>query len=577
MRFLTIFLFSIIFLGISCTKDPDLTTVIEEPFVPVIKEEVNTLVISASDLFPSTTPFSCIIDGEEYFSQQSKILYVENLPFRESGYPIVLKAEGHFDEIRHIYPTEDGHINLHVQMRAEKFADLESFGASEGGTIKSSSVDITIDPYSLVDVSGNTYEGNVNVWARRVHGTYIFGLRAFPHNQIIEDGQSSTMNTLGGVNLILRDEMMNPLFLKEGSFAKISYEISEEEVDIPNDLEMRYFDKVNSEWRRLGIAEKEGEKWVGNVSELGMLICGIPHESRVAQLRFVTEGGVIIPNALISVYTKYKNHLGIGFSDSQGNLRIHVPIDQEFRLRHFIYATNSFHYKEYSNVTSGEGIIVLDDFVVPSDEDFTIYNGETIDCDGELNKTSAMVISPFEEEYYQDYVFADKDGKYRFAHPKAAAAGIFVYFFDYHYKSISSGFLINIEDHISTDFGSYWNCGQHEYFINYKIDDEFYNYTFENRYSFVNNESILTSSVFNGANHDNKTVIVVDDDEEGLGPSSKIKQLSIKYNIGNIKYSFVCYGDCDFTMNIEKVTDDCYEGYITQNGNSVGFFRIPRN
>lgn len=454
-----------IMFGNSCTKEHDMIHIEEEPFIPIVNVEVESLVVSIGE----DIPFSCLINNQIYTSEGSGILLIEKLILDKSGSSVLIQSDGYYDEIRYVIPSLNSNMHIEVTLtsiipNSNITKEIEGFNAKEGGTIDVYRSEISFEPNSLIDATGVTYEGEVNVFATDIfNGAYSFSIRRFPQNSFIEDRRHMTLNIVGGYNLLLRDEMMNPLYLKEGSSANIKFNYNgTPSIPIPDVLKMMTYDVDSDDWISMGSAEKDGEEWKGEIDNFGIITWGVEHESRIAELKLVTEEGVKVPNKFVWLYTDLETPFSMSFSDSDGNIRINVPVGVEFSIRtierklpHPVLS------KEYSIVGSGiEEFLLLDDIKLPS-EYYQVYSGSVIGCNSDVILNSAIIGKgpiDFGVNRHNAYIFSDENGILDFAYPIVNSDQIVMRAYNFDLKHTSQEYFIDNNDDVAIDFGDLKVC-----------------------------------------------------------------------------------------------------------------------
>ncbi len=458
--------FTILLLGISCSKEHDMTHIEEEPFTPITKLEIESLIISVGE----DIPFSCTIDNQTYTSLGGGTLLLKNISLERQGNSVLVQSDGYFDEIRYVIPRLGAHMHLEVALSRLKLnagycRELDGFNAKEGGRISGFSIDIDIEPNVIVDESGEIFEGEVNVFACNVFdGAYVSNIRRFPHNQYVENGVSKNQNIGGGLNIVLLDNSDNRLYLKKGMTANLQFKVqSAEQLGIPDKMDMMYYDFDNDDWKDMGTVEKEGEYWSGTVNNLGLIVWGTTYETRVAKIKLMTDEGVVVPNKYVWLFTELSTPHSLAFSDDEGYIKINVPIGAEFWMRTLeLNGANVVKSQEYEIVGNGqEDIIELEDFVLNS-EFYQIYNGNVIDCDDKVVSNSAIIMEGFSVSFnkpsFLNYIFSNDVGEFNFAQTKTNVNPFKMKAFNFETDQISpENNVFNFEENI-VDFGSLLLC-----------------------------------------------------------------------------------------------------------------------
>jgi len=583
MRNGIVYFFALILFGISCSSEHDMVQIEEEPFVPISNVETKSLAISLS----RDVHFSCVINDHEYFSEIPGILIIEDLLLKKEGNMILIKSEGYYDEMRYVIPSPGARLYLEVRMSEHTY--FGGFNAKEGGAIVIKDIELVFAQNSIVDAEGNDFEGEVRASAKHTRSElYVTESRRFPQNNFVLNGKNHTLNLSGGVDLMLIDDMMNPLFLKEDAMVEIGFKVfSSEGQQAPDLLEVLLYDQEDEEWKRIGHANKDGERWYGNLNELGRLIWGVPYESRLAEIKCITDIGDAVPNTFVFLYTEYGNPMSIGFSDGEGNLRIYVPVNEPFVLRTFEFCNSIFVSQEYSGVhDDGEEILMLENFVFESfthRHNYDVIRGEATNCMGEIIEESAIILPT--RHGHNSIIFSDEDGSFDFIFPKCSDPQIKLSMLDVSSNTMSNEYLFETTDEPLIELGTVLICDEYEYFINYSINDREYPFPIKaKRTTVFNNPSYTTVFVANAtqqSSSDNQTVIFFDHEETLIKGVYDIDALKINFDNVLYSYDFECNSECNGTVNIVQQNSYlAYEGIISHTDPNTlevikGAFRIP--
>ncbi|MDF1696577.1 MAG: hypothetical protein P1U56_12125 [Saprospiraceae bacterium] len=466
MKIRLLILFSIIILASSCTKEQDITTIIEEPFTPITNIEIESLVVTIKE----DIPFTVTIDDQVFTSLGGGVLLMKNVLLSKMGSQVVVRSTGYFDEVRYVIPNLGANHHLEVELSKIKVEssfcnEFESFDAASGGVFSGFRVNIEIEPNAIVDAAGNIYDGTVRVFACNIFaGAYFSNNRKFPHHVTVQDGKFITQNIGGGLNIVMLDNLDNRLFLKEGVETKLSFELqNSEQVGLPDELDLTYYDFTENKWINIGAVVKQGDQWEGKLSHLGLVTWGPSFESKIARIRVSTEDGVVIPNKQIYLFTDLATPHCVAFTDNEGYCTIPIPLETSFTIRTF-QSLGAFIFadKEFPIVTyGGEEIIELEDFLIDP-AFFQVYLGQVLDCNEQVVKNSALVMgnesNNFAGNEVSSYFFSRGNGTFHFAQLKTEKNPIKMQAFDFDTDNISDVYNTWNYQEETVEFGSLSIC-----------------------------------------------------------------------------------------------------------------------
>lgn len=581
-------MFSIIFLGISCTKEHDIVDIDEEPFTPVSNIELGTLVVTVN----IDEPFTCTINDQVYSNDRPGVILIENLLLKKEGNLILIKSDEYFDETRYVIPSLGAHAYLEVDMT--RLNSLANFNAKEGGAISLSRLEIEIAPNMIVDAQGNPYEGEVNVALKNTFsGAYSSQIRKFPQNLKTINDELTLLHFLDGYDLEIADQMMNPLFVKEGFSASFKIKIRDEtNQTIPDILEMRHFDNEKSTWEKIGSVEKNGDWWTGTIYDFGKINVGTPYNCRPAQVKLITEEGLIVPNKFVLLTLGTSTPFSLGFSDNEGNIRIHIPLDKEFSLATLERNAmlDPIKYQKYDIVNmDDEELLILDDFVLNSEE-YQRYTGFINDCNGQLIKESAFILEDAKDIFsiseFTSYFFSNEEGFYDFARPKNSSEFRTVRSLDISTNTQSIEYSIPNNVEYNVDFENFPICNEFETYITYKIEENIYTYVFNSNYTSTfldpNYASYFSADALNNSSESSQITFTIEHGSVFYTQSThQIKDMKIRFENGPSNFSFDCTEDCNHLLVIKNITNEYIEGIIkytddTNEQITVGTFRLPK-
>jgi hypothetical protein len=230
-------------------------------FRGVVKDVTGALL---SDVKVSTGTAGTTTDGEGVFTF-TEVGIVENravLKFDKSGYFPITRSGVKANE-----------MNLEVVMQPKgnsACTSQETFAAGAAKTLKAGDMQVSLPASSLVKADGSAYTGNVKAdifyldpnnpdLATLMPGGDLIALRS--------DDSQVKLITYGMAEVTLTDDSGNPLQLREGAEAEMTYPIpAGKEDNLPATIPLWYFDEDRGIWVEEGMATRNGDAYVGKVT-----------------------------------------------------------------------------------------------------------------------------------------------------------------------------------------------------------------------------------------------------------------------------------------------------------------------
>jgi uncharacterized protein (TIGR02145 family) len=259
--------------------------------------------------------------------------------FEKLGFITIEKA-GYFKGSRSFLPLENGANRLEIQLLPKTLSG--AFNSNSGGNINAGSLQMTFPMNAIVQANGEPYSGNVNVFARAID----------PSAQEMFDQMPGEL--LGGLNdslRILRSFGMaavellgsnnESLQLAGGQNATLRFTIPEGILsEAPETIDWWSFDEETGYWKHEGIAQKQGNEYIGQASHFSWWNCDVP-ENFVELVGEVFDfNNVPISDALVNVDTE---SLGTGrvYTNQQGVFTGRVPRNQVINISFSIICIES--------------------------------------------------------------------------------------------------------------------------------------------------------------------------------------------------------------------------------------------
>jgi len=251
----------------SCKKDkPD------KPSDPVVNMQTIDLTGFVKDtngnpmsgVKVTTGTASAITDGKgEYSFGEAEVVDGRAvLKFEKSGYFTLIRSLEKRDDLfiaAVLYPKGNSDISLHT-----------TFDASKETTLKVSGMKVDISASAIMRADGSAYSGNVTADMLYLDpNNKNFG-NMMPGGDLLAtrtDESTVMLVSYGIVKVLLTDDAGNPLQLKSGSPANITYPIpAGMEEDAPPTMPHWYFDEQKGIWIEDGVLTLQGNVYVGTAT-----------------------------------------------------------------------------------------------------------------------------------------------------------------------------------------------------------------------------------------------------------------------------------------------------------------------
>lgn len=209
----------------------------------------------------------------------------------------------------------------------------DSFIGSTGGTVSNAdgSASVQFGANSLVDESGATHTGNVNVDVAILDASDSGELSAFPGDFSGRDdtGTDGQLASYGALGVEITDDNGNSLDLASGESSDINIPVSGDPNAAPDTIPLFFYDSETGVWMQEGTATKteiSAGVWayVGTVNHYSWWNADVLYEQAFLNGRVVTASGDAVAGARITSVGQDYNGEGEATSDASGNFRVPV-------------------------------------------------------------------------------------------------------------------------------------------------------------------------------------------------------------------------------------------------------------
>lgn len=307
--------------------------------------------------------------------------YFEISGVGNSQYTVIsAEKEGYFNNYETYIPSRDANAKSQTRMQMTTRQMTDAFDSSAGGNITiGNQSKVSFQANSIVNTSNEVYNGSVEVYSHYIDPSHDNVNQIMPGNLMARDADDElgVLQSFGMVNIELQSPSGEKLNINQPATI---------EVEVPNDLQSNapsqialwYFDEGDGLWKEEGIAEKQGNKYIGQVEHFTTWNC-----DEIFDVAFI-EGLVIESQGIPAIKVTLVDGDGQSYTlwtDSEGYFAGAVPVGIEFTLNieglcefdNYIYSSNVGPFDS--------GFTDLGTIDISNNNGFTTVVGVLVDCD----------------------------------------------------------------------------------------------------------------------------------------------------------------------------------------------------
>lgn len=384
MRFLNSVCIGFIFIFTmqSCHDDVVEEVEIIDTFTPYTIYEVDINGLISNDSGEPITEAALSFGIDTKLSDELGYFSFEGVPADTRDAILRVTADGFLPATRRITVLSPNTINLNITLIP--IPDEESFSAEDGKVVNvSDRAQLTFFPNGITK-NGEPYSGNVNLKSYHLAKDDEQLYKKLPGDLIGVDQQQdlTLLETYGMLYAILEDDAGNELQPDASITAQIKIDIPEvDRAQAPNEIPMWYFDDNQGLWIEEGIALKENNSYVAEVTHFSWWNIDVPLGELITVCIEATDVSTGLPLKNTDVFFRSGGiEFGSQITNNDGKLCVSVPSQRVITLS----LNSSCQYTSSSEIGPFEQS--TDDVQVElgTNEANTItINGSVSDCDGQ--------------------------------------------------------------------------------------------------------------------------------------------------------------------------------------------------
>ena len=319
--------------------------------------------------------------GEETRSDPNGVFVLNDILVYENQGFITIERPGFHKGSRSFLPLDSGSSRVNVQLLP--MTQSGTFNSSTGGSVYTGSLQLNF-PANAIQLNGQPYTGSVRVYSQTLDPTSTAMFDQMPGELLGSMNDSLRfLQSFGMASIELRDPNMNELQLANGLSATLIFNIPTElQAEAPATIDWWSFDETLGYWIREGVAQKQGNSYVGQASHFSWWNLDRPSTFNEFYGTVYSTEGNPVSEAMIQLFSPTLG-AAITYTNSAGEFSVRVPKNQLLSLNiHLVCDTINAWTVVYSENIPSQSNSILDTFTVQLTGYFPI-TGQVVNCAGQ--------------------------------------------------------------------------------------------------------------------------------------------------------------------------------------------------
>ena len=250
---------------------------------------------------------------------------------------VTVRKAGYFTGSRTFFTRQGSNNYLKIKLIAYRLSGTVE--ATTGGQVElRNGMKVELPADGIVTKNGAAWTGEVNVFATYLDPTAIDINERMPGDLrgINTAGQQRALKSLGMVAVELNSSSGQSLNIKTGSKAKLIFPIpSSLAGNAPVSVPLWYFNETTGLWVEEGIATRQGNEYVGEVSHFSFWNVDIPSEFVKLSVKIAGPDHNPIAGAKVKLTSLLTESAAYDFTDNTGYVVGAVPKGQSLKMEVF--------------------------------------------------------------------------------------------------------------------------------------------------------------------------------------------------------------------------------------------------
>lgn len=295
---------------------------------------------------------------------------------------VKVTKDAYINGSRAVVPRVNGVNSVEITLLRKNIVETVNSGQSSQVTYENSTV---FFPGEFEYPDGTPYNGQVDVSVHYLKPNLPETFNSMPGMLLGEDanGNARSMETYGMLAINLFDQAGEELDISENFPATLEFPVDADQAAIaPTEIPLWYFDEEMGYWKEEGSAQRQGNKYVGEVSHFTWWNCDLPLDYVTLCLNLTANEQALSGNYIELIRNETGQTIFYGTLDLNGSECGLIPANESIKLNIYgnsIECQDEIIFQETVGPYSTDTTI---DLVIPPDNvDTTLITGTILNCD----------------------------------------------------------------------------------------------------------------------------------------------------------------------------------------------------
>ncbi|HPH81805.1 MAG TPA: FISUMP domain-containing protein [Flavobacteriales bacterium] len=319
-----------------------------------------------------------VFSGEVTHTDANGVFFLNNITvYDKLGY-ITIEKPGYHKGSRSFLPLQQGSNRVNIELLPMALSG--SFNSTSGGQITSGLLQLNF-PANAIQLNGQSYTGTVNVYAQALDPTSNSMFDQMPGELL--GGMNDSLRLLrsfGMASVELRDTNYQLLQLQAGTSASLQFTISDSLLNVaPTSIDWWSFDESQGYWKHEGLAQKQGNVYVGNASHFSWWNCDTPENFVEFHGTVNSLEGNPVSDAQIHVNSPTLGN-AISYTNSEGTFCGWVPKNQNLTVSINLFCSSTNNWESvYTEIIASGLNMIIEEFDINLLNNYPI-SGTVLNC-----------------------------------------------------------------------------------------------------------------------------------------------------------------------------------------------------
>lgn len=391
------------FLISSCRKDVEEQIVIKDnPPAPVVNVYGNVLGLVLDNNNNPVSNAEVAYNNEIITTDDNGLFLFKDVKMNANGTYVKVEKQGFFMGSRRIYP--DPNVTNYMEIKLLQKTIVGTVSSQSGGSLTlQNGAEIELPANGIVDASGNSYNGDVNVAMQWLDPTASDLPQIMPGSleAIDEEDQRVLLQSYGMLAVELETSNGEALNLGNGGIATLTFPVPSEIIgSAPATIPLWHFDETEGIWKEEGSAQLIGGEYVGDVSHFSFWNCDAPFQTIELSGCFEGFEGTPLSNTQVVAEVVSTGLSSFANTNNQGCFSGLIPLGEVLKIK-LIGLCGTVLYEDEIGPFNDETDLGTISLPTLNDSELIFVQGDLVDCDGlPIDDGVLRIYSDVGAEYY---------------------------------------------------------------------------------------------------------------------------------------------------------------------------------